>query len=78
MTSAVIGGGIFVNDAEALQVSGPAGFLVALCVTGALTICVMETVGELVQQFPVPNAILEYVRTFVDEDLAWVVGIAYW
>jgi len=38
----------------------------------------METLSELVQLFPAQNAIVEYVRTFVDEDAAWVVGIAYW
>lgn len=39
---------------------------------------VMESVSELVQIFPAPNAIYEYVATFVDEDLAWVAGMAYW
>jgi yeast amino acid transporter len=38
----------------------------------------MEGISELVQCFPAPNAIVEYVKTFVDEDLGWVVGIAYW
>jgi amino acid transporter len=37
----------------------------------------MEGVSELVQCFPAPNAIVEYVKTFVDQDLGWVVGIAY-
>jgi amino acid permease len=30
------------------------------------------------QQFPVYNAIVEYVRVFVNEDLGWVIAIAYW
>ena len=45
---------------------------------GLVAIFVMEGVSEFVQLFPVPNAIVEYVRAFVDEDFAWLVGIAYW
>lgn len=25
-----------------------------------------------------PNAIVEYVRKFIDEDFGWAIGIAYW
>lgn len=45
---------------------------------GVVAIFVMEGVSEFVQLFPVSNAIVEYVRAFVDEDFAWLVGIAYW
>jgi yeast amino acid transporter len=45
---------------------------------GIITICVSECIGEFSQQFPVPNAMVEYVRTFVDEELGWVIGLAYW
>jgi amino acid transporter len=43
-----------------------------------IAICVSEGISELSQKFAAPNAIVEYVRAFVDEDFAWVVGIAYW
>jgi yeast amino acid transporter len=43
-----------------------------------VTICVNECIAELTQQFPVYNAIVEYVRVFVDEDLGWVIGIVFW
>ncbi|KAL2011103.1 hypothetical protein VTN00DRAFT_3821 [Thermoascus crustaceus] len=76
--SAVIGGGIFNNDGEALEVAGPAGLLLSVGVIGIVAICVSECISELVQQFPVYNAVVEYVRVFVDEDLGWVVGVAYW
>jgi yeast amino acid transporter len=59
-------------------ISGPGGTLLAVAIVGIIAIAVMEGVSELVQCFPVPNAIVEYVKTFVDEDLGWVVGIAYW
>jgi amino acid transporter len=45
---------------------------------GIIAIMVMEGVSEFTQLFPAPNAIMEYVKAFVDEDLGWVVGIAYW
>ena len=38
----------------------------------------MEGTSEMIQCFPVPNAPMEYVKAFVDPDLAWVVGMLYW
>jgi amino acid transporter len=76
--SGVIGGGLFNNNAEALELAGPAGLLLSVVVIGIVAICVNECVAELTQQFPVYNAVVEYVRVFVDEDLGWVIGIAYW
>jgi len=52
--------------------------LLSILIIGIIAICVMEGVSEFTQLFPAPNAIVTYVRVFVDEDLAWVVGIAYW
>jgi amino acid transporter len=76
--SAVIGGGIFSNNGEALEVSGPVGMIISVVTIGIISISVSEGISELVQQFPAPNAIVEYVSVFVDKDLGWVVGIAYW
>lgn len=45
---------------------------------GVTSIAVGECIGEFSQQFPAPNALVEYVKVFVDKDLSWVVGIAYW
>jgi yeast amino acid transporter len=78
VASVIIGGGIFAGDSEALEVAGPGGALIGLMLIGILAICVMECVSELVQLFPVPNAIVEYIKAFVDEDLAWCAGLAYW
>lgn len=63
---------------EALELSGPAGLIVSIIVMGIITIAVSECVGEFSQQFATPNPMFEYVRVFVDEDLAWVIGLAYW
>ncbi|KAJ9637660.1 hypothetical protein H2199_007150 [Coniosporium tulheliwenetii] len=76
--SAIIGGGIFNQNGEALELAGPGGMIVAMIFMGLVTIAMSEGVSEFTQMFPAPNAIVEYVRTFVDEDLGWVVGIAFW
>lgn len=76
--SSVIGVTVFYGDGEALEVAGPSGALLAFAIVGATAICVMEGISEMIQMFPTPNAIMEFVRVFVDEDLAWVVGVAYW
>ena len=77
-SSAVIGAGIFSNDGEALEIAGPGGMLLSLSVIGIIAVAVMEGVSEMVQLFPAPNAIVEYIEAFVDPDLALVMGIAYW
>lgn len=78
MISTVIGSDIFINNGEALELSGPAGLIISVVVISIITIAVGECVGEFTQQFAAPNAIVEYVKTFVDEDLGWVIGLAYW
>ncbi|CAF9911795.1 MAG: hypothetical protein HETSPECPRED_000447 [Heterodermia speciosa] len=76
--SAVIGVTIFYIDGEALEVAGPGGTLMAFVIIGIVAICVNEGISEMIQCFPAPNALMEYVKAFVDPDLAWVVGIMYW
>lgn len=76
--SAVIGVTIFYIGGAALEVAGPGGTILAFVVIGGVIICVMEGISELIQLFPAPNALMEYVKAFVDPDLAWVVGIIYW
>ncbi|KAL8377330.1 hypothetical protein RB595_008155 [Gaeumannomyces hyphopodioides] len=76
--SIVIGSGIFNTTGEALRLSGSMGLLTAVLIFGTVAVAVGETVAELVQLFPVPNAIFEYVDTFVDHDAAWAVGVLYW
>ncbi|RDH15645.1 amino acid transporter [Aspergillus niger ATCC 13496] len=76
--SVVIGSGIFTNNGMALAIAGPMGLIVAVLIISIVILAVNECIAELTQQFPVYNSIVEYVRTFVDEDLGWVIGLAYW
>ena len=79
LISGIIGGLIiFGGDGEFLRTAGPAGVMTAILYVGFNAIFVMEGLSELVVLWPVSNAMVEYVRTFVDEDLALVVGLAYW
>ncbi|KAK2599542.1 hypothetical protein N8I77_011290 [Diaporthe amygdali] len=76
--SALIGAGIYMTDVDALQLVGPLGLLVAFLILSVIAACIGETVSHLVQLFPTPNAVFEYVYNFVDHELGWVVGFSYW
>jgi amino acid permease len=77
--SGILGGVIlFTTNGEFLHIAGPAGLLTAIAFVGVTAICVMEGISEMIVLWPVSNAMVEYVRAFVDKDLAPVVGIAYW
>jgi yeast amino acid transporter len=76
--SGVIGSNMYVNDGKTLEVAGPGGAITSFTIVGIIAISVMECVSEMVQLFPTPNAMVEYVKVFVDADLAWIIGVAYW
>jgi amino acid permease len=38
----------------------------------------MEGIAEMIGHWPIPNAMVEFVKAFVDKDLAIIVGFAYW
>jgi amino acid transporter len=73
-----IGLGFATTTGEVLAISGPAGVLTAFAVVGVVAIAVMEGICEMIVLWPISNAMIEFVRAFVDRDLAIVVGIAYW
>lgn len=58
--------------------AGPCGALIAVLVVGIVAIAVMEGICEFINIWPIPNAMVEYVRAFVDEDLGVAIGILYW
>ena len=78
LISGIIGVTIFATNGEFLRTAGPAGLMTAIAYVGINAIFVMEGLSELIVLWPVSNAMVEYVRTFVDEDLALVVGLTYW
>lgn len=78
VVSMVIGTGIYSGNGVVLQAVGPAGLMFALTLIGIVAICMLEGLSEMIQLFAAPSALIEYVRHFVDGDLALVVGVAYW
>lgn len=76
--SGVIGAGAVVDSGTSLQVSGPIATITAYGFVGIVAIAVMECIAEMVGTWPIANPFVVFVETFVDEDLGFVVGIAYW
>jgi len=70
--------GLFDNSGEILNIAGPVGGLIAYIVVGIGVICIMEGIAEMIGHWPIANAMVEFVKAFVDKDLAIVVGLAYW
>lgn len=61
-----------------LAVGGPAAVVIAYSILSFLAWMVMQCISEMVCIWPVQNALVLYVKTFVDDELGQVVGIAYW
>jgi amino acid transporter len=76
--SGIIGVTVFQTSGTVLDIAGPGGILTAFAYIGCVAIFVMEGLSEMVEQWPVSNAMVEFVKRFVDKDLAIVVGVAYW
>lgn len=70
--------GLFNNSGLVLGIAGPSGTLLSYGLVAAGVICVMEGISEMIGHWPVSNAMVEFVRSFVDQDLAIIVGVAYW
>ena len=51
--------------------------MMALTIVGLIAIAMLEGLSGLLQLFPAPNALVEYVKYFVDEDLAYVVYVEF-
>jgi amino acid transporter len=69
---------VFQTSGAILAITGPGGLLTACAIIGTVAILVMEGLSEMVELWPISNAMVEFVKRFVDKDLGTVVGIAYW
>jgi amino acid transporter len=76
--SGTIGLGLFTDSGEILKLAGPGGGLIAFALVAFLVISVMSGIAEMIDHWPISGALVEFVRSFIDEDLAIIVGIAYW
>lgn len=73
-----IGIGWSKSGSEILAIAGPAGTLTAFGIVGGIACCVMEGICEMIVLWPISNAMVEFVKAFVDKDLGFVVGLTYW
>jgi yeast amino acid transporter len=69
---------VFQTSGAILAITGPGGLLTACATIGMTSIFVCEGLSEMVEHWPVSNAMVEFVKHFVDEDLGTTVGVAYW
>jgi amino acid transporter len=69
--------GLFENSGEILAIAGPGGGITAFTVVGFGVMMVMEGLAEMITHWPISNAMIEFVRVFIDKELAIVIGIAY-
>jgi yeast amino acid transporter len=76
--SGIIGVTVFQTSGAILAITGPGGLLTACFIIGLVAILVMEGLSKMIKLWPIANAMVEFVKRFVDEDLGTVVGIAYW
>ena len=76
--SGVLGIGFFTRSGLILRLAGPLGLFLSFFLLTILTWAIMQCISEMLAIWPIPGAMIEYVRIFVDEDLALTVGLAYW
>jgi amino acid permease len=76
--SCTIGVGVAANAGEILALAGPAPVIIAYFLFGLIACFVMDGICEMIVLWPVANPMVQFVKYFIDRDLAIVVGFAYW
>ncbi|KAF9480069.1 amino acid permease [Pholiota conissans] len=74
----VIGTGLFLGTAGALQNGGPVGLLLGYTVIGTICYCIMISVGEMIAYLPIPGGHVKLAERFVDPALSFTMGWNYW
>src|SRR6201992_4081720 len=73
-----IGTGLFFASGSAIAQAGPGGALLAYAVMGVAVYCMMQSLGEMATQLPIPGSFEAYAERFVDPSLAFAAGWNYW
>lgn len=73
-----IGTGLFFASGSAISQAGPGGAIVAFAFIGLAVYCMMQSLGEMATQLPIPGAFEAYAERFIDPSLAFAVGWNYW
>jgi len=73
-----IGTGLFLASGGAIAQAGPGGALLAYAVMGLAVFCMMQSLGEMATQLPIPGSFEAYAERFVDPSLGFAFGWNYW
>jgi lysine-specific permease len=73
-----IGTGLFFASGGAIAQAGPGGAMFAYAVMGLAVYCMMQSLGEMATQLPIPGSFEAYAERFVDQSLGFAVGWNYW
>jgi len=74
----VIGTGLFLGTAGALQNGGPVGLLLGYSIVGTITYAVMISLGEMIAYLPVPGGHIKLAERFVNPAFSFTMGWNYW
>jgi lysine-specific permease len=73
-----IGTGLFFASGSAIAEAGPGGALLAYGTMGVAVYFMMQSLGEMATQLPIPGSFEAYAARFVDPSFAFAVGWNYW
>src|SRR5450631_4631971 len=73
-----IGTGLFFASGGAISQAGPGGGRLAYGEMGLAVYCMMQSLGEMATQLPIPGSFEAYAERFIDPSVAFAVGWNYW
>jgi len=73
-----IGTGLFFASGSAISQAGPGGALFAYAFMGLAVYCMMQSLGEMATQLPIPGSFEAYAERFIDPSLGFAFGWNYW
>ncbi|KAF5313268.1 hypothetical protein D9619_003037 [Psilocybe cf. subviscida] len=74
----VIGTGLFLGTATALENGGPVGLLLGYSFMGSICYAVMISLGEMIAYLPIPGGHIKLAERFVDPAFSFTMGWNYW
>lgn len=73
-----IGTGLFFASGSAIANAGPGGAMLAYAIMGLAVYCMMQSLGEMATQLPIPGSFEAYAERFIDPSLGFAFGWNYW
>src|SRR6267142_3822834 len=66
-----IGTGLFFASGGAIAQAGPGGAMLAYATMGLAVYCMMQSLGEMATQLPIPGSFEAYAERFIDPSLGF-------